>query len=136
MRRMTLASMRASDTYSPSATRSPSEGVGAMSRHDTRAPSGLAVDEVPHEEVCAPPPAVRALAGAVAAAWDDEQLEVLVRLDERVHDLHRRGRAHVVIVLAPHEQELARQQVRVRHVRALDLAVVHRPAHPLLVPPD
>ena len=55
---------------------------------------------------------------------------------ERGAHLHGAGRVHVVVELADHEHELSRELRRVDHVRAPLVALVHRPSHPELVPPD
>ena len=67
-------------------------------------------EEVPPFEI-----AVLASAGVVRAG-DHEQVEHLVRLNQRIDDLHRRGGIDVGIHLADDEQQLALQQVCVVHV--------------------
>ena len=80
---------------------------GPAARGLTASRPRLDPEQVPHEEVAAPALAVGAAAGAVAAAGDDEQVEVLVRLDQGVDHLHRRGRVDVVVELADGQQQLA-----------------------------
>jgi hypothetical protein len=76
---------------------------------------------VADEEVVLPPlpvldRSVRA-PRAVTAPGIYEQVEHLVRFDERVDDLHRRGGIDVHVELADDEQHLSLQLRRVVHVR-------------------
>ena len=72
----------------------------------------------------------------MVGARDDEQIEALPCLDERVHDLHGGGGVHVAIHLAHNQHELALEAMRVVHVGGCRVFGSHRPAHPLLIPPD
>ncbi len=71
---------------------------------------------------------------AVAAAGNDQQVEILAGLDQRVGQPHRRFRRHVVVHFADDQQQLALQPVRVVDVRALGVLRPDGIAHPLLVP--
>ena len=92
-------------------------------------------EEIPHLPV-----AVRrarpASATTVFLARHNEQVERLVRLDQRIDHLHGGRWVDVGVELGQHQQELALQFVRVDDVGT---GLVFRPdriAHPLLVPPD
>src|SRR5262245_60205757 len=74
------------------------------------------LQQAPHEEVRHLAYAVRA-AVRVTRARNHEQVEHLVRLDERVHHLERRGRIDIRVELTDHEQQVALQLVRVVDVR-------------------
>src|SRR5688500_1508276 len=73
---------------------------------------------------------------AVFLAGHNEQVERLVRLDQRVHYLHRRRRVDVGVEFGQHQEEFALQLVRMDNVGA---GFILRPdgiSHPLFVPPD
>ncbi len=67
---------------------------------------GLGAEQMADEEILHAALAVRA-AHAVAAAGHHEQVEVLVGLDERVDESHRRFRRDVVVHLADDQEQLA-----------------------------
>ena len=77
-----------------------------------------------------------AAAGGMVRARHHQQIEVLVVLDQLVHDLHRRRGIDVRIELADDEQQIALQPVRVVDVRRGRVLLADRPRHPQLVPPD
>ena len=97
---------------------------------------GLDAQQMPDEEV--PPPAlpVRPRARPVPAAGDDDQVEILVRLDERIHHLHRRRRVDVPVQLADRQQQFPLELVGIYRVRRRGVLGPDGPTHPRLVPPD
>ena len=64
--------------------------------------------QVPHEEILHPPDAVRPAVGMVHTG-DDEQVEILAGLDERIDEAERRFRRDIVVQFADDQQQLALQ---------------------------
>src|SRR6185312_1806820 len=91
--------------------------------------------QIVNEEVEALELAVSAARSMTSARYD-QQVEVLLRLYQRIDDLHRRRWIHVRIHLTNDEQQLALQSVRVVHVGRRCVLRPDWPSHPLLVPPD
>jgi len=77
---------------------------------------GLDAEQVAHEEIHSSPVGVRRFAHAMTAARYDQQIEIFVRLDERIDDLHRRGGIHVPVQLRDGQQQFALQVVGLRDV--------------------
>src|SRR5262245_60590859 len=77
-----------------------------------------------------------AAADAVFASREDEQIERLVRLDQRVRHLQRRRRVDVFVELADQHQQLALQLGRIVDVRRFSVLRADWPTHPLLIPRD
>jgi hypothetical protein len=69
----------------------------------------------------------------MARSGDDEQIEILVGLDERVDDLHRGGWVHVLVEFADDKHQIAGELRGVRHVGIIRVLGADRPAHPLLM---
>ena len=67
---------------------------------------------------------------------EDELLEVLARVDERVGDLEGGGGVDVVVVLPGDEEEFAFEEVGVDDVGAFGVPGAEGPTHELLVPPE
>ena len=74
--------------------------------------------------------------GAVATTGDVEEVEVLVGFSESVRHLQSGRRIDVRVQLTDNQQELALKLSRVFNVGGSGVLRTHRPAHPLLVPPD
>src|SRR5579872_4228004 len=68
----------------------------------------LDAQQMADEEVLETPPAVGRAGNAIPRAGNDQQVEVLARLDERVDYLHRARRVHVVVQFPDHQKQLAR----------------------------
>src|SRR4051812_33316380 len=82
----------------------------------TRLIARLDSQEIAREEVHPAAASVGRLGGAVAGSGDDQQVEILVGLHERVGDLHRARGIDVSVEFADDEHELALQLRSMRHV--------------------
>src|SRR5688500_16257132 len=91
---------------------------GGLMMSFTRTFGRLFVEQVADKEILHPPLAVAA-AHAVAAVWNDQQLEILVSFDERIDEPHGGFRRHVVVHFADDKEELSAEAMAVVDVRRL-----------------
>ncbi len=94
---------------------------------------GGLVQEVSYEEVASFSQAVFSAVG-VSLAGQDQKIEILVCLDERIHESICRFGRDVAIEFADKEQQLALQLAGIGDVGLFGIVGPDRIAHPLLVP--
>src|SRR4029434_7594634 len=70
------------------------------------------------------------------SSGNEEQVELFVGFDQRVHDLKGRSRVYIRIHLRNHEQQLSLQPGSVIYIGRGRVMNVERPSHPLFVPPN
>jgi len=89
---------------------------------------------VPDEEIPTLADEVGMIAEEMVLVGDDEQVEILVRLDEDVDQPDGVVGIDVLVQLSMGQEQLSLQLVRDREAGLLDIMLPHRVVHPHLVP--